>query len=90
MLSYRIVSVMERTINKQLVNEWVENVGGISQAAVLIKELLECSKSKAEKIAGLRYPSDLTAAEQKLLARLWKVQRDDAFKPVGAGKSKAS
>ena len=77
---------MNCTANKQLINRWVATVGGMAKATLLIMEALECSASKAEKIAGGRYPSGVSATEQKALALLWDVPRDQAFKPVSAGK----
>lgn len=80
---------MQRVIETKLIAEWVKTVGGISKAAGLIQTKLECSKSKAEKLAGNRYPSVPSPSEQKLLAALLKQKRDRIF-PLAGGQRQAS
>lgn len=70
--------------------KWIEDVGGIKAASQLISEKLECSLSKAEKLAAGRYPSSLVPAEQKELANLMSKSRDGVFRPLAGSKSIAS
>lgn len=80
---------MSRTLDSSVLKKWVASVGGIKAATEIIKSKLECSMSKAQKIAGGRYRSLPAAAEQALLADLIGKPREKVF-PVGAGKSQAS
>lgn len=80
-----------RRIDSAEVGSWVTSVGGVRKATWLIGETLECSLSKAEKIASGRYPSLPTLAEQVALATLMQRQRDVLFPLVAArGRSRAS
>ncbi len=81
---------MTRQMNEQLWNEWVVRVGGVKEASRMILEKLECSTSKADKLARGVYPSMLTASEQKDLAQIVRTKRDILFVPVGAGAERAS
>lgn len=67
--------------------KWVDSAGGISKAALKIAEKLECSTSKAEKLAARRYPSHLTASEEIALADLIGKPREVIFK---VGRAQAS
>lgn len=75
---------MKRRLAIKEMHDWVIDMGGPKEAAKLIKEKLECSKSKAEKIAGCRYPSMITPAEQVALSGLAHKSRDTLF-PLAAG-----
>jgi hypothetical protein len=66
--------------------KWTASVGGLQTATLLIKECLECSESKAEKLAAGRYPSGLTASEQIALSELTNRPRDVMFRLVGASR----
>lgn len=70
---------MKRRIDYKEMLLWRESAGGIKEAARLISEKLECSLSKAEKIAGCRYPSVPTPTEQMALASLMQRPRDVVF-----------
>jgi hypothetical protein len=77
-------------LNKDVLNNWIGKVGGMKSAAKLIESKLKCSDSKAEKIAGGRYPSRLTHAEQKELALLLKCAVSKLFPVVSATEEVAS
>jgi hypothetical protein len=62
--------------------KWVESVGGPIKATLLIQQCLECSVSKAEKMATGRYPSLPTPAEQKVLSKMMKRSRNKLFAVV--------
>ena len=88
-----IFCIMQRTrnIDYNEVAKWVVRVGGLANATLLIMEILECSASKADKIAAGRYPSTVTPCEQIALAELMCRPRSDIFPLVGAkGKSRVS
>lgn len=51
---------------------WIESVGGLTEATLLVRDILKCGLSKAEKVARGRYPSALSEAERKALAELMK------------------
>lgn len=70
---------MDRQLNDKVMANWRERVGGLAEATDLIKKALECSRSKAEKLAACRYPSLPTPTEQKALAKLLKTTRDVLF-----------
>lgn len=59
---------------------WKENVGGLDEAADLIKGRLKCSYSKAAKLATGRYPSTLNASEMQALSELIGRPVDTLFK----------
>jgi hypothetical protein len=80
-----------RQLDRAEMHNWRESVGGLKAAARLISEKLECSESKAEKLASGRYPSLPTPTEQMALAALMKRPRDVLFPFVVAkGRAKAS
>lgn len=61
---------MKRRLDKQLMTEWVKSVGSPTKASEIVKQKLKCSKSKADKIVGCRYPSVPQPLEQMALADL--------------------
>lgn len=77
------------SLNKVVLAQWVDKVGGLKSATLLVEDKLKCSYSKAEKIAGGRYPSKLTFAEQKELASLLKCKVADLV-DVSASDKQAS
>lgn len=55
------------------INEsWIKAVGGSEAATALIIKTLKCSRSKAEKLAGRRYPSRIKPLEEEALNNLTK------------------
>lgn len=70
---------MTRKLNKKEMQKWRESMGGLRSAVILICQTLECSLSKAEKLASCRYEKGLSASEQRVLADLLKVSRDVLF-----------
>lgn len=74
----------ERHLDAKEMTTWTASVGGFAKAAQLIKERLECSISKAEKLAAGAYDRLPTASEQKELADLTNRSRDQLFPRVGA------
>lgn len=82
---------MKRRLNRLEMNQWREQVGGLDEASLLIKGTLDCSLSKAQKLASGRYPSEISASEQSALAALLKRPRDVLFPETEkARRSKAS
>lgn len=83
--------VKQRHLSAPEFEAWVITKGGVKAAAKLIAETLECSESKAAKLAGGRYPSMLTAAEQVAMEELTDIPREVLFGSAPTGKkSKAS
>ena len=78
---------VQRRIDTNEFGNWVRSVGGSIKATRLIEQKLECSESKAEKLAGGRYPSLPTPTEQMALAALMQRPRDVLF-PLVAAKGK--
>jgi hypothetical protein len=85
----RYIDHMKREIDYKRLEKWVERVGGIQNATTLICKRLECSLSKAEKLAGTRYPSMILPAEQVALSELTCIPRDALF-PFVTAKGRAS
>jgi hypothetical protein len=81
---------MRRALNNAKISEWAESLGGKRQATILLMEELKCGTSKAEKIAGGRYPSLPTPLEQDVLVRLTGFDYDLLFPLVGAKRRRAS
>lgn len=81
---------MKRRIDYGKLSKWVDEVGGIAEATRLISEKLECSISKAEKMAASRHLAGLLPAEQVLMSKLTRIARDQLFPAVSAAKGKAS
>lgn len=82
---------LKRQLDQMEMTIWRESVGGLKEATRLISEKLECSESKADKLASGRYPSLPTPMEQMALAALMKRTRDAVFPLVTAkGRAKAS
>lgn len=81
------VHMTRRHLSKDEFKAWRESVGGLARATLLVKEKLECSDSKAEKIASGRYISVPTPTEQMALAALMQRPRDVIF-PLVASKRK--
>lgn len=81
-----------RQIDRGEMKAWRESVGGLKEATRLIAEKLECSESKADKIASGRYPSLPTPTEQMALAALMMRPRDVIFPfaPTKANRRRAS
>jgi hypothetical protein len=77
---------MKRQLNRLEMTLWREQVGGPDEAAMLIKAALDCSLSKAEKLATGRYPSLPTASEQSALASLMNRPRDTLFPQIDKAK----
>ncbi len=65
-------------INERLMNKWRKSVGGLTKATILISQNLECSLSKAEKVATCRYPH-LSSQEKEALSCLTKIKLEDLF-----------
>jgi hypothetical protein len=84
-----IVSMQRQLALKELAS-WRDRVGGLREAIRLIGEKLECSKSKAEKLAAGRYPSLPTPTEQMALAELMNKTRDELFPFCASKKRRAS
>ena len=76
-----------RHLDKQEIKAWRESVGGLTKATHLVMEKLECSHSKAEKIASGAYISVPTPTEQIVLAALMQRPRDVIF-PLVTSKQK--
>jgi hypothetical protein len=74
----------ERYLDSKEMTAWTASVGGFKKAAQLIKERLECSRSKAEKLAAGSYNRLPSASEQKELADLVNRSRDQLFPRVSA------
>lgn len=70
---------MKRQLEAKEMEIWRDRVGSTNAAARLISDKLECSISKAQKLAGCRYPSVPSPTEQKALAALLKRPRDVLF-----------
>jgi len=70
---------MDRKMSFKQMKNWRDSSGGLRSASLLICQSLECSYSKAEKLASGRYDRVLTASEQKALAELMNVSRDVLF-----------
>jgi hypothetical protein len=68
-----------RQLDKQEIKAWRESVGGLTKATHLVMEKLECSHSKAEKIASGAYISVPTPTEQIVIAALMQRPRDVIF-----------
>lgn len=83
------IMLMKSKLNRALVIEWKERVGGLSHATEIIMSRLGCSVSKADKIASGRYPSVPTQLERRALAKLMEVEESELF-PAPTGKSRAS
>jgi len=81
---------MKRQLDGKSIRKWKDRVGGIDNATRLISDELECSISKAEKVATGSYPSQLSSAEQKALAKLLNLDRDVLFPIVRAKGKRAS
>lgn len=79
---------MKRYLDQGEIEGWRASVGGIREATRLISEKLECSRSKAEKLAAGRYPSLPTPTEQMALADLMHRSRDVLFPLVRARRKK--
>jgi len=73
---------MKRQLNKRIMEEYVQSAGGVKTATERIKNKLQCSESKAEKLASCRYPSLPTPMEQVALAELLGVTRDTLYPPI--------
>jgi hypothetical protein len=73
---------MKRRLNNKVMGNYVNAVGDVKNATALIEEKLQCSKSKAEKLASCRYPSIPTPMEQMALAELLGVTRDTLYPPI--------
>jgi hypothetical protein len=71
---------MKRQLVISEMKAWKDRVGGLKTATRLIQNTLECSESKAEKLASGRYPSTVTPSEQIALAELMERPRDMVFK----------
>jgi hypothetical protein len=69
---------------------WRESVGGIAKAAILISEKLECSLSKAEKLASGRYDREISASEERELSSLTGIDREALFRVANKSGAKAS
>lgn len=80
---------MKRDLARQTIRSWTEKIGR-KKAIGMISGTLECSASKAEKLADGRYPSVPTPLEQKALAKLTRIKRDDLFPVVTATEERAS
>jgi hypothetical protein len=80
---------MKRRLDRKEVAKWRASVGGLKIAAQLIQERLECSFSKAAKIAAGRYPSLVSPAEQYELSDLMGRPRDVLFKLIGVSRKRA-
>lgn len=81
---------MKKQLNQKLFHTWRESVGGEKPAALLIKEKLKCSLSKAEKIAGGRYDSLPPCLEMMALSELMSKPMDALIRTVGKTVTKAS
>lgn len=85
------IKPMTQRLNGTAMKEWRAANGGYEKASALIKDKLQCSMSKAQKLATGRYPSLPSFAEQVALAELVDIPRDELFPLVTAkGKSRAS
>jgi hypothetical protein len=65
-----IVSMQDGHLGMLKNDAWLESVGGLTKATLLIRDTLDCGLSKAEKIAAGRYPSELSPEEVKKLNEL--------------------
>lgn len=74
---------MLRSFNEEKWISCVAGVGGSAKATRMIMDELECSFSKADKLARCKYPSLPTPSEQKALAKLFKCKRDVLFPIIG-------
>lgn len=81
---------MKRQINRLVMLEWRESVGGPREAARLIANCLRCGASKAEKLAAGRYPSEPNPLELEALTSLINKPIDVLFPVVQKRSRKAS
>lgn len=65
-----MVSMKAHQLDKQKHEKWIESVGGLTTATLLVARTLKCGFSKAEKVATGRYPSQLPPEELEALADL--------------------
>ena len=70
MTDMRHTVLMKHYLDEQAMRVWVKSVGGPVPAAEKIRSALGCSRSKAEKIAGCRYPSIPQPLERAAIAAL--------------------
>lgn len=70
--------------------QWVESVGGVTQATVKIIQALGCSGSKADKLACGRYQHELSTLEQRELVKVTKLDPEVISRLVGAKRDQAS
>lgn len=81
---------MKRRLAVTEMHDWVMSVGGLREASRLVKEKLECSESKADKIVGCRYPSVPQPLEQIALASLLGRPRDVLYPTVGKPRARVA
>lgn len=81
---------MKRYLEDKEMRAWVESVDGLVAAASLIKDRLGCSQSKADKIAGCRYPSTPQPLEQMAIAELMGRPRDAVYPLIKTKSKRAS
>ena len=81
---------MKVLINREEMLTWRSEFVDKDEAVQRIKDLLECSATKARKIANGTYDREISASEQKAIAGLLRRPRDVVFKPVGKRVNEAS
>lgn len=80
---------MNRQLDVKKMKKWRD--GQEFQGAIeLVKNALQCSRSKAEKIVGCRYPSTPQPLEQIALATLLGISRDELYPVAGKPRARAS
>lgn len=75
---------------KKRMAELVTTAGSVDNAAVLIKEALDCSLSKSMKLAAGKYQYKISRSEETALAGLFSKNRTPRPTSVTRGKSAAS
>lgn len=77
--------------NESVMMTFTKNVGDFGESAKLIMVALDCSYSKAEKLARGDYPFSLNPFEQRELSKLTKRPMEELFPALNRkGKPKAS
>lgn len=81
---------MKRHLNKRLMADWAKSTGSLEKASDIVREKLQCSRSKADKIVGCRYPSVPQPLEQVALASLLGTTRDVLYPEAGRPRTRAA
>lgn len=81
---------MKRRLAIAEVKHWAMGFDSKEEAIDQVRQALQCSWSKADKIVGCRYPSVPVPLEQEALASLLGVPRDTLYPVVGKPRVKTA